>query len=642
MHPALHSLSPASPIRVAVGLMLLALAGALVTREAVAQLAITEVLAAPSTSIVEDFWELTNFGTNSINLENYRFRDNGGPEDAAKLGELWAATRTDAPVIHPGETILFARRVTGLLATPEEFRQWWGETRLPADLKIIFYSGFGFNTGGDDSVQLWQVTGNRTSLVHRVELLPSTAGRSFTYDSLTGAVDAFSKAGVNGAFMAATTEDAGSPGFTTGPVPLRVGAGPAGGEVDGGAPFTFTVKAHGLPPPQYQWQFNGEPIPDATDSTFTLPAVDASDAGQYSVVLDNGLERTVAAPATITVNTQPSCIRIVRPPADLEMTPGQTAFFHVEVRGYPLATFQWQFNGVDIPGATSSTYAQVGAEETSIGTYTVRVTNPLCSTNASAHLNVVPAAKLMVTEAMTNPNNRDALRHDSWWELTNVDTDAVNLRGYRWDDFPASLVRTVTVTNDIILEPGKSAIFVSSMSPEAFLRWWGEENLPAGLPIISHSGNGLSSQNVEVIYVWNATATDIDDWICFVDFLHLEAGRSLWFDKAECEYGCPSTEGGRGAFAAAEGGDIGSPGWTSNEQRVVRPRVTRIQRLSTNVTVTWKTQPGRTYELRRSSTPGGVNWPLVARLSAAGSSLSATDPAPAGTSQRFYQVILVP
>ncbi len=630
-------------LRAILGLMLLVISGALSTRDAAAQLAITEVLSAPSTSSVDDFWELTNFGTNSIDLTSCWFRDRGGFTSAVNLSNLWAATRADQPIIYPGESIVFTRRVTGVLTTPEDFRHWWGETRLPPDLKIIFYSGFGFSAQGDDEVMLWQVTPERTNLVHRVELVPSLPGRTFTYDPLTGAMDTFSAAAVDVAFVAATTDDVGSPGFTTGPVPLRVVTGPVGAEVDGGAPFTFAVKAYGLSIPQYQWYFNGEPIPDATARTFTLPAVGSADAGQYTVALDNGLERIVTAPATITVNTQPRCVTIVRPPVDLEVTPGQTAFFRVEVRGYPLATFQWQFNGVDIPGATSSTYAVAGADESRIGTYTVHISNPLCSTNASAHLNVVPVPNLCITEAMTNPNNRDALKHDSWWELTNLGTNSVNLRGYRWDDSPPSLDRTVTVTNDIILAPGQSAIFVSSMSPEAFRRWWGEENLPAGLPIISHSGNGLSATlSGDVIYFWNGTATAINDWICYVVFLWLEAGRSLWFDPILAQYGEPSLEGQRGGFAAAEGGDIGSPGWTSNEQRVVRPRVTNIQRNPASVSVTWKTQPGRTYELRRSSTPGGTNWSLVARLSATGTSLSATDPATAGVAQRFYQVILVP
>ncbi len=624
--------------------ILIALASMPALFPAAAQLAITEVMSDASVTGVrrDDFWELTNFGTNSIPLTNYWFRDEGGVGSAANLAALWAGTRTDEAIISPGESILFVRPVTDVLTLPSDFRQWWGDLQLPPDQKVIFYTGFGFNAL-EDAVQLWQVTPERTNLVHRVELFEALNGRTFTYDRLTGVLDTFSTAGVDGAFVAAATDDVGSPGFTTGPVPLRVVTGPVGALVDGGVPFTFTVKAHGLPVPQYQWYFNGVPIPGATARTFTLPAARGSDAGQYSVVLDNGLERIVSSNATITVNLQLSCARIVRPPADIEVTPGQTAFFRVETRGYPLPTIQWRFNGVAIPGATSGTYAVEDADESRIGIYTVHIANALCSADASARLNVVPVPSLIVTEAMTFPTNRTALKHDTWWELTNAGTNAVNLLGYRWDDYPPSLERVTTVTNDLILAPGKSVIFVSTMSPDAFRRWWGEENLPAGLPIITHPGNGLSSSlDGDVIYLFNATAITTNDWICAVGLVAFEPGLSLWFDPILAEYGEPSIEGQHGAFAAAEGGDIGSPGWTSNEQRVVRPRVTRIQRNPTSVTVTWKSQPGRTYELRRSSAPGGTNWSLVVRLPATGNSLSATDTTTSGTAQRFYQVILVP
>ncbi|HMO66575.1 MAG TPA: hypothetical protein PKE47_15365, partial [Verrucomicrobiota bacterium] len=37
--------------------------------------AVTEVLTAPSSEDGEDFWELTNYGTNVVDLEELRFSD---------------------------------------------------------------------------------------------------------------------------------------------------------------------------------------------------------------------------------------------------------------------------------------------------------------------------------------------------------------------------------------------------------------------------------------------------------------------------------------------------------------------------------------------------------------------------------------
>lgn len=193
----------------------------------------------------------------------------------------------------------------------------------------------------------------------------------------------------------------------------------------------------------------------------------------------------------------------------------------------------------------------------------------------------------------------------------------------------------------MILEPGKSAIFVSGISPDAFRRWWGEDHLPEGLPIISYPGNGLSTVG-DVIQLWNATALTDDEWLLSLPFVNREEGRSLWFDPIEAEFGEPSVEGERGAFRAAESDDIGSPGWTGNADRVVRPRVTSIHRDIPGVTVTWRSEPGKVYEVRYRSDPTGTGWTLVERVTATGDTLTLTDHTAGNASERFYKILLLP
>ncbi len=641
------SINPSAAHGWVVQSLFIALLSTLALLPANGQLAITEVMSSASPNGVQrdDFWELTNFGNDTIDLASYRFRDSGDFSTAVNLATLWANTRGDKelPQIGPSESILFVRSNLNI-STPEEFRLWWGEASLPPALKIIFYACCGFSSQ-QDFVQLWQVTKDRTNLVHRVELFDSQPGRTFTYDPTTGVLDKFSAAGVDGAFVAAATDDVGSPGTNIGPVELRVVSAPGDTDVDGGSPVTFTVRAVGLPPPQYQWRFNGALIMGANSRTFTLAAPLSSDAGQYSVELDNGLERLVTTNATLTVNTQDSCARIISPMADIEVTPGQTAIFRVDVRGYPLPTFRWQFNGVDIPGATSRTHSVMGVGANHAGVYTVFIANQLCATNISARLTVVPVPKLKITEAMSFPNNRQMLGHDTWWELTNADTNAVNLLGYRWDDLIPSLEGAVSNTTDVILAPGQSAIFVSTMTPEAFRRWWGEEYLPADLPIISHPGNGLSTTG-DFIRLWNATALTEDDYVVTAGVLDTNAlptmGVSLEFDPKVGDLGIPSVEGERGAFRAAEGGDIGSPGWTSNAQRIVRPRLKSIRRESNAVALTWSSEPGRNYEVRTRDMLGSTNWNLLITKPADSNTTTALDTTATNNVQRFYRIILLP
>ena len=55
----------------------------------------------------------------------------------------------------------------------------------------------------------------------------------------------------------------------------------------------------------YQWLFNNNPIPDATNTTYTISSVQMSDAGDYAVVVSNSAGVVTSAVATLTVNRLP-------------------------------------------------------------------------------------------------------------------------------------------------------------------------------------------------------------------------------------------------------------------------------------------------------------------------------------------------
>ena len=78
-----------------------------------------------------------------------------------------------------------------------------------------------------------------------------------------------------------------------------------------GATVNFSVFAAGSPLPTYRWLFNGTNISGAKDSTLTLTNVQASQAGNYSVVVSNSQGSTNSASATLTLLTPDSCL----PPA---------------------------------------------------------------------------------------------------------------------------------------------------------------------------------------------------------------------------------------------------------------------------------------------------------------------------------------
>lgn len=64
---------------------------------------------------------------------------------------------------------------------------------------------------------------------------------------------------------------------------------------------------------------------------------------------------------------------ITQEPADGVVLPGQTYRFEVMVRSAQPVTYQWRFNGADIPGATSSRYVIPSVSANNLGTYQVSV-----------------------------------------------------------------------------------------------------------------------------------------------------------------------------------------------------------------------------------------------------------------------------
>ena len=69
---------------------------------------------------------------------------------------------------------------------------------------------------------------------------------------------------------------------------------------------SFAVSVIGTPPFQYQWQFNGADIPGATNVTYTIPAVTASDAGNYAAMISNSAESVRSDDAALTVVIPPT------------------------------------------------------------------------------------------------------------------------------------------------------------------------------------------------------------------------------------------------------------------------------------------------------------------------------------------------
>jgi BspA type Leucine rich repeat region (6 copies)/Concanavalin A-like lectin/glucanases superfamily/Immunoglobulin I-set domain len=86
----------------------------------------------------------------------------------------------------------------------------------------------------------------------------------------------------------------------------------------------------------------------------------------------------------------PSGPRITKQPDSITTTPGSTATFQVIADGTPLLRYQWQHDGSDLPGATSSSLSLANVGSSDAGQYRVSVANSSGSvTSAVATLTVL-------------------------------------------------------------------------------------------------------------------------------------------------------------------------------------------------------------------------------------------------------------
>ena len=155
-----------------------------------------------------------------------------------------------------------------------------------------------------------------------------------------------------------------------------------------GAMAAFSVSAGGDSPLTYQWRFNNSILPGATNSSFTIAAAQATNAGAYRVVVSNPFGSVLSSNATLVIIVPPT---IFAQPSDETVTAGNNATFAVGVLGTAPLSYQWSFNGTSLSGATLSTFSLNNVQDTNAGTYFVSVTNAFGSvTSSNAVLTVNP------------------------------------------------------------------------------------------------------------------------------------------------------------------------------------------------------------------------------------------------------------
>ena len=594
--------------------VLAAVALMLMGMEMRAQLAITEVHSSQSTNgtptLHADWFELTHYGTAPIDLLGWRFNDsNGGlTNGAVTLGAL---------TLSPGESVVFVQDIDAAA-----FRSWWGPTLSPS-LQIISYTAtsIGLSSTGD-GIRLWDAAATpEASPVVWVDFAAAGINpSSFTSDPKTGLLTARTTAEVLGAFSATDNGDWGSPGIAGPSIPLTITTPPANTTVNPGDPATFTLEVAGLPRPRYQWRFNGTPIPGETGPSLTVSNAQPQFSGLYSVQLDNGLATLTSTDARLQIAAAPSAPRWVQTPSELTVLIGGVATFSATASGVPEPTYQWSLNGKPISGATTATLTLNSVTTAQSGQYSVSASNSSGTISHSVSLNVLGRPEIRITEVSSARTTLDpafidrvGFAPEDWWEITSFSPVPISLSGWRFDDNSASLGSALLIADtNLVILPGESIVFVERLTPDQFRTWWGTNNLPTGLKIVTYTGSGIGlSSGGDALRLWNATATANADTIDGVDFPAGDPGISFNFNPDTKEFGKLSELDLNGVFqapATLEGvKEWGSPGRIKAGAIITpaQPPSLTITQTEAALKVLLSAESGRTYQLQRRNETSG-------------------------------------
>ncbi|MFA5343011.1 MAG: hypothetical protein WC381_03500, partial [Kiritimatiellia bacterium] len=191
--------------------------------------------------------------------------------------------------------------------------------------------------------------------------------------------------------------------LTVNSVPPAITAQPTNLTVTGGETAVFKVTASGMTPLAYQWRRNGVSIPGATAAAYTTPATVAGDNGAwFGVVVTNAAGIVVSANAMLTVNSVPPTIA-AQPVSKTVTAYFQTATFGVIAAGTAPFTYQWRRNGVNISGATSSSYTTPITVGTDNGAkYSVVVANAAGNVTSADAILTVNSAPPAITDQPMN------------------------------------------------------------------------------------------------------------------------------------------------------------------------------------------------------------------------------------------------
>jgi len=213
-----------------------------------------------------------------------------------------------------------------------------------------------------------------------------------------------------------------------------------------GQTVTFAVEATGAEPMSYKWMKDGAELSDdeningSDTADLTIISARESDSGSYTVTVTNELASVTSKTAVLTVRALPVMSGSVAIQGTAKY--GETLTADISGITYTpdisddIPTYQWKRNGVDIPGATASSYTLVQADIGTLITVTVTadgvhatgsVTSSPTATVDKANGPAAPGAPTLVSKTHNSVTLEASLAYEyrvngGAWQDSNVFT----------------------------------------------------------------------------------------------------------------------------------------------------------------------------------------------------------------------------
>ena len=165
---------------------------------------------------------------------------------------------------------------------------------------------------------------------------------------------------------------------------------PSGVTTPRGQAASLAVIATGGPSPSFQWYKNSNAISGATNSTLLIDHVADEDAGSYFVQAVNVAGNTNSAVVSIVVTAPPT---FSGHPLGQTVRVGTNVTLSGVATGTPTPTYQWQKDGINIPGATLPSLTLSNVSPNDSGIYSLLAINSAGTSSSDlALLNIMPVS----------------------------------------------------------------------------------------------------------------------------------------------------------------------------------------------------------------------------------------------------------